>query len=96
MLAEHVPDQLQGLLHEHDVLEDPALVEQHEQALAYAAGADRESLHPHAAVRVRERSPALVGCAVHVGHAALALGGGLRGEPLARLLQPGRRQRVGK
>ena len=44
MLAEHVAHQLQGLLHEHDVVEDPALVEQHEEALTHASGADGEAL----------------------------------------------------
>ena len=94
MRAEDVPDQLQGLLHEHDVVEDPALVEQHEQPLAHAAGGDGEALLAHLARGVGEGAPALVWCAVHVGHAPLALGRGLAGEPCLRLPQAVRGQRV--
>ena len=85
MLAQHMPAQLQGVLHEHDVAEDPALVEQHEQTLAHAAGRHREAILLHRAVRVGESAPVLAGRPVHVRHAPLPLGGRLGGQPLLRL-----------
>ncbi len=94
MIAEHVPDQFQGLLLEHDVAEDSPFVEQHEQPLTHATGRRREAVSTHGAVGVGKGSPALTACAVQVGHAPLVLGGGLRAQPLARLLQLGGGQGV--